>query len=294
MINFAVPGLDKHFHVFTHMLDIKKEHPEYFYDNINFNAFYGNFQYCIWDGGRVFSKYNHITSDDVYNIKEYLNKNHIPLRLIFTNPIIEKKHLDDRFCNLVSEICESNMNEIVINSPILEEYLRKNYPKYNFISSTTKCNNKNDSLNELTENYKYICLDYNLNKNYNFLESIPIELRNKVEFLVNAICPPGCPNRKDHYRLNGYSHLNLAKMYNIDCGIQENTLAYSTITYRNNISIEDINNYYLKNSYINFKLEGRSLKSLEVIENFARYFIKPEHQLHFISYFDWILREEIN
>jgi len=40
---------------------------------------------------------------------------------------------------MVTEICENELNEIVINSPILEDYLRDKYPKYKFISSTTKC-----------------------------------------------------------------------------------------------------------------------------------------------------------
>jgi hypothetical protein len=31
-----------------------------------------------------------------------------------------------------------------------------------------------------------------------------------------------------------------------------------------------------------FKLEGRTLDTLEIILNYARYFIKPEHQFAFI------------
>ena len=285
MINFAIPGLDNHFHIFQQLIQIKKDFPYMFYEDININAFYGNFHYCIWDGGRVFHAYHQKTSNEVYEISNFLKNNGISLRLIFTNPVVEKKHLDDRFCNLVAEMCEHENNEIVINSPLLEDYLRNKYPKYGFISSTTKCNNKDSSFEELNKNYKYICLDYNLNKNYNFLESIPKEQRNKIEFLVNAICPPGCPNRKRHYDLNGYSHLNLVKQYSIDCGIKENTLAATTINFKNNIQINEIYNYYINEGYNNFKIESRSLPDFELVGNFARYLIKSEHQFHFMSLF---------
>ena len=42
------------------------------------------------------------------------------------------------------------------------------------------------------ENYVFTCLDYNLNHNWKFLDTLtPIE-KQKTEFLVNPICMPGC------------------------------------------------------------------------------------------------------
>ena len=65
-------------------------------------------------------------------------------------------------------------NEIVVNSPILEEYIRTNYPNYTLISSTTKCiTNLNDVKTEINkEQYKLICLDYNLNHNTKLLNDL--------------------------------------------------------------------------------------------------------------------------
>ena len=115
---------------------------------------------------------------------------------------------------MVMKTVENEINEIVVNNLELENYIRKNYPKFSIISSTTKClKDPNKSLDELKKDYKYVCLDYNLNKNWEYLNTIPEELKNKTEFLVNAICPPNCPNRKEHYRLNGLSHLNFGKSY---------------------------------------------------------------------------------
>ena len=165
--------------------------------------------------------------------------------MIFTNPVIPEEYYYDNFCNLITRICEDSLNEIVINSEGLEKYLREKYPKYNFISSTTKCkSNPEESFKEFSKDYKYICLDYNLNRNESYLQSFPIELKPKIELLVNAICPPGCPNRAKHYIANGLSMLNYGTEYSIDCKIKESNLHPSVFKYKNNLYPEELYGHY--------------------------------------------------
>lgn len=280
-INFMIPGLYEHFNLLQRIITYYEKNINHFIDGFTIGAIYGDFQYCIWDGGRNFSQYLPCSLEQILDIKNYFNDKGIPIRLIYTNPILEEKHLYDRFCNLVTEVCESPLNEIVINSPLLEHYIKMSYPNYSFISSTTKCNSKEESLKEL-DSYKMICLDYNLNKNEKYLSSIPEDKRSKIELLCNAICPPGCPNRKNHYSANGQFHLTLAKPYQVDCGIKTNTCTYATRNYYNNISPDEIQNKYLPMGYNNFKLEGRSLSDYENLLNIAYYCIKPEYQHEFI------------
>lgn len=219
--------------------------------------------------------------EEIVTIKNYLKEQNIPLRLIYTNPMLQPIHFSDRFCNLVCALCEDELNEIVVNNPELEKYLRKTYPKYSFISSTTKCKTLKESLAEL-QDYKYICLDYNQNHN-KILESLTDNEKDRIEFLCNAICPPGCPNRKEHYRLNGIQYLNFYHPYQIHCQITGSTVSAEMLASKNNISPEEIINYYHPLGYHMFKLEGRTLNGIEVLLNYARYFIKPEHQLDFIN-----------
>ena len=284
MTYFALPGLYEHFGVNQTLIDLKNTNPEFFL-NWDFGAIYGNFQFCIWDGGRVFTNYQQTSFEQIQYVKDFLKDNKIPLRMIFTNPIVTEEYYYDRFCNLVTEICEDSLNELVINSEGLESYLRKEYPQYNFISSTTKCkSNPEDSLKELSKDYKYICLDYNLNRNEEYLKSIPNDLRKKVELLVNAICPPGCPNRSKHYIANGLSMLGYEKDYAIDCKIKKSNLHPDTFKYKNNLYPEELYEYYPNNFGITFfKLEGRTFSDLDVILNYARYLVKPEYQYIFIS-----------
>ena len=283
MIKFLLPGFYEHFSLFKEIIAKKEQEPHLFYPNVEIGACYGNFQICAWDGGRTFHTFRQASKENVEEIFNYYKSKQIPLRLIFTNPEIREQDLDNQFCNLVATICEDENNEIVVNSPILEQYLRSNYPKYKFISSTTKClTNLNDSAEELNKDYFMVCLDYNLNHNKKFLETIPNENKDKVEFLVNAICPAGCPNRKEHYRLNGLFYLNHGKNYNISCGISEGTLDFDSSKKRNNLTPNEIYETYVPMGFSNFKLEGRSLSDLEVLLNIAKYMIQPQYQLQFI------------
>ena len=292
-IKFAIPGLWDHFILTKELVNYLKDNPDHCYSNIEIGAVYGNFPYTIWDGGRIFEQLNQASLEDIIEIKTYLAENNIPLRLIFTNPVLQPVHFFDRFCNLVCTICENELNEIVVNNPDLEEYLRIKYPKFNFISSTTKCNNFEESLKEL-DKYKYICLDYNQNHNKK-LKDLPQEQKNKIEFLCNAICPPGCPNRKEHYRLNGISLLNFYKPYRIDCGIKNSIVAKETREYCNNISPQEIYNNFAPSGFSMFKLEGRTLPTMEVLLCYADYFIKPEYQAQFIlSIYESVLSRKEN
>lgn len=287
MIKFALPGMYEHYKVLIPLCSLIKIHPEYFYDNIEIGAVFGNFQFSCWDGGRIFfiDDYKHATREDIERLKYIYNQElNIPIRLIFTSVITDKTICNSFFDNMVAHLCEDPMNEIVVASGILEEYLRATYPQYSFISSTTKCiKNPNEAKEELLNpNFKMSCIDYNLNKNKEFLDSIPMDKRNKVEFLVNAICPPGCPSRKLHYKLNSQFNFSYGASYNVGvCGIQKNHLY--PWNYKNNFTFNEIIEYH-KNGFENFKLEGRTFDDKTTILTVVPYLVKPEYQLYIIDF----------
>lgn len=293
MINFMLPGMYEHVELNLRFIQLLKEHPEYFYDNVQIGAAYGNFQFCVFDGGRIFTNYKHTCAEEIESIVKAYNDYGVPVRLVFTNPVIQPKHFKNRFGQVILKACHNEMNEIVVNNEEFEQYLRENYPKFTFISSTTKCLNTADQFKEELnkDKYKMICLDYNLNKNKKLLDTIEAEDRDKCEFLINAICPPGCPNRKEHYRLNGLYSLSYGKPYaTAGCPITFNTLHPNALNSHNNLTPEEIYNTYVPNGYVNFKLEGRTLGILENLLNYVRYMVKPEYQMYVI---DFIIREDV-
>jgi hypothetical protein len=57
MIKYALPGLVEHCNLNFFILQLQINNPEFFYDNVEIEVCYGNPQFCIWDGGRIFSNY---------------------------------------------------------------------------------------------------------------------------------------------------------------------------------------------------------------------------------------------
>jgi hypothetical protein len=127
-------------------------------------------------------------------------KFNIPVRFTFTNCLLEEQHLNDTYCNMILEVFNTGQNEIICNKEVLENYIREKYGnRYKYISSTTKrLINKEEQLKELDKNYYLVVLDYDYNKNLDFLKQIPN--KEKCELLCNAVCRPNCPFRVRHYQ----------------------------------------------------------------------------------------------
>ena len=53
-------------------------------------------------------------------------------------PSITKEDLADPYCNFCMEAGNNGKNEVLVVSPLLEEYIRKNYSSYTINSSTCK------------------------------------------------------------------------------------------------------------------------------------------------------------
>ncbi len=298
---FNIPGPFDHFALNMFLLTCMTEtHKEAFYPNIKVSSVFGNFHFCIWDGGRNFERYTQLCEENIIDIADKYKHFEVPIRLIFTNPEVEEKHLHNRYCNMILDILNTGKNEIVVNSPLLEDYLRNKYPNYKYVSSTTKRIISPDKFLEELNNDKYyqVCLDYDLNKNKELINSIPKELRNKCEFLINAICPPHCPVRKRHYSVTGKSQLSFLRdkyiLYN--CGIKENITHPSILGKGNNFTLEEIDEYN-KLGYKYFKLEGRTLNSPEILAQYLYYMVKPEWYWEIMvraSYWEGIFYNDAN
>ena len=281
MVNFIIPGFYENFDLNIKLVQLLKLHPEWFRDNIAIEAIYGVFPFNIFDGGRIFSSYRHATLEEIQIIKYVINETYgISLRQVCTNPQLEEKNFHNRFANICLSICEDEKNEIIINNDNLKEYIKINYPKYSFISSTTKRLSTIDRFQDelANDDYKIICLDYDINHAWKMLEELSQEEKDKCEFLCNAICPPGCTERKKHYYYNGQFALNFGENYHMsECGITDSTVSNIVRNYNNNITPDELYNKYAPMGFSHFKLEGRTLPTIEVALNYAYYMAKPEY-----------------
>lgn len=288
-IRFHIPDFLKHFSLNMHLLQMMKQKPEAFRENITIGSVYGVFPTALWNGGRFLQG-----NCDTRVMKEVLkafNQQGIPCRYTFTNPLIDERHLQDSFCNELLRLADNGLNEVIVASPILEEYIRKNYPNYPIISST--CKELTDPQlvqEELEKDYKLVVLDYRHNNNWEVLSQI--KRPEKCEILVDACCDPDCKRRGAHYRSIGKSQLQYAKwaknakqsaamptleVQKFTCPYMTLSL-YDTVGFSTHVTPEALYEQYVPAGFVNFKLEGRSLPDVNVLESYIYYMVKPQWQ----------------
>ena len=268
--------------------------PEFFREGVEIASVYGTFPPSAWNGGRL--QPGNCNLDFVKNVVRIYENNNIPLRFTFTNPMVEEEHLSDEFCNYVLETAHNENNGCIVFSPVLEEYIRKNFPKYKITSSTCKRILDADTLyNELEKDYHLVVLDYDLNHRYDILEKIPN--KEKIEILVNPCCTPACPNRSLHYKMLGMEQLIIANHvkkypqipYNakkfetdhpegkpvFECQC-ENRTVFDIQGLSTHITPDEIWDKYVPMGFNNFKIEGRTFDLFNLIEHYMYYMVKPE------------------
>ena len=210
----------------------------------------------------------------------------VSARLTFSNSLLREEHLSDKKCNALCALFEKNgavENGVILASDVLLSYLREKYPGLYLVSSTTKVLTDLERLKtELDrEEFRFVVPDFRLNKEFDQLNGLTMEQKQKVEFLCNECCWFDCPDRKACYE--NVSRKNLGE--EVEDHICPSPLAKRGYRFsdamRNPafIGIEDIQNLYLPNGFSHFKIEGRSLGSAVILEFLLYYMTKPEYQL---------------
>lgn len=279
--HYHLPGLFEFYELYRMFLPLFFGHREYFYDWCDIGSIYGAPADCIWGGGRV--GFGDCEPDDVLALmREY----GISARLTFSNSLLMPEHLADKKCNELCAMLEKSdkaENGIIVHSDLLLEYLKENYPGLYFVSSTTKVQTDFEEFrNEVKrDDFRYVVPDFRLNKAFDKLNTLPDELKDKVEFLCNECCYFGCNDRKKCYE--NVSRKNLGENCpDHICKAPDAGEGYRFSKAMENpgfIGTYDIKNTYLPMGFSNFKIEGRGLGSALILEFLLYYMTKPEYQL---------------
>ena len=253
-----------------------KEHPDKFRDGYKIGSVYGTFPGAIWNGGR----HVHGISDknSMEQIIGTFNRFDVPVRFTWTNSLIEDKHVNDTYCNLIMDIANNGKNQVLVNSKPLEDYLKANYPHFEYISSTTKRITTLEGMKkELDNGYFMVVLDYDLNHNEEVLKALEPEA-SRVEILVDEICYPGCPKRTEHYKDESLRQLTFDRGTPFKCPNRSTAPCFEESMKRPAfISNEEIGSY-IDRGYVNFKLVGRGLPQEMVLDSYMYYLVKDEHR----------------
>ena len=279
-VYWHLPGFYYFFYLNQIIINLIKEYPEKFNDGYKVASVYGTFPGAIWNGGRaVFG----ITSKgDMEKIVSTYNKLNVPVRFTWTNSLLTDKHLNDTYCNLIMDIANNGMNQVLVNSPVLEGYLKDNYPDFKYISSTTKRIKDLDAFKEELKKGYYLCvLDYDNNHNDALLEELRPEA-GKIEILVDEVCFPNCPRRLDHYKDESYAQLTFDRDSAFKCINNITKPSFEESMKRPAfISNEEIGSY-IERGYVNFKIVGRGLP-IQMVKDSYMYYLVKEDSKEFIS-----------
>ena len=281
-VHFHLPGLFEFHELYRLFLEVYREHPEFFYDWCDIGSIYGAPADCVWGGGRV--GFGETNATEVYNLMAEYG---ISARLTFSNSLLSEEHLSDRKCNRLCEMFASGRgvrNGIIIYSDLLLDYIRKNYPEFYFVSTTTKVLTDFELLEQelRREEFAYVVPDFRLNKELDKLSTLSDIEKAKVEFLVNECCYFGCTDRYKCYE--NVSRKSLGETVpDFVCKSPGGENGYSFARAMKNpgfISVSDITDIYMPMGFSNFKIEGRGLGSAMVLEFLLYYMIKTEYVLN--------------
>lgn len=293
---FHLPNFTNHFMFNLTFVEMLSHCPHYFREGVEIASIYGTFPPAVWNGGRL--QTGRCDESFVKQVLSEFNKRGVPLRFTFTNPVLEEEHLKDEFCNRILQLADNGLNECIVASPLLEDYLRTNYPNFKLTSSTCKrITNPEKLVAETEKDYHIVVIDYDLNHNYDALEKI--EDKSKCEILVNACCEPKCPYRSAHYRSIGKQQILYSahvrnnpevpfdfestvaetgfKNGSFNCEYMEYSL-FQVKDLANHITPDEIWNKYIPMGFEQFKIEGRTFDNLNLIEHYMYYMIKPEYR----------------
>ena len=288
MIQFTVPDFYEKGQFNLAWLAFMKMYPEKF-EQCRVSSVYGSFPLMIWAGGRQnkVDNINFVGLEDVRRIFSMFNSNGVGVVLTFTNFFLQKEHLGDFYCNSVLEILAgSSLNAVLVNSPVLEVYIRNSYPELKIYRSTTTCSK------DLSEaRYDRIVVDFTLNNSLSLRNAVLTkEQRQRVEIMLNDTCPPYCPYRKAHYEYISQYNLQgglgrIEPLQPWKCQHPE----YKTSFYKNlqnpaTINVDQMKFYHDSLGFSHFKIVGREYNPVQLAEIYTYYMVKPEHQAEVMSW----------
>lgn len=271
-VHFYLPDFYGNAALYVLLAELMDQAPTWFYDDFKISAAYGSFPNCIWNGGRVtFDMINRPIMDKV--ITE-LNNRGIAVRYTFTNPLLEEKHMSDVFSNICLEAADNGMNEVLVNTQVIEDYVRTNYPNFKIISSTTKCLKTIEEVEaELDKDYYLVVLDSALNNDERIFN---IAKRDRLELLLDHGCRLDCPNRERHYADTGRAQLTFNNSH-FACNYIGRTFE-ETLKEGHSIPRPLMEEKYIPGGFKHFKLDGRAFPPEKLVDSLLYYMVLPEYR----------------
>lgn len=273
-LNFYIPDFYRFYNLNLLLIKMLREHPEWFYDGVNIHSVYGAFPGALWNGGRYIGG-DKIDFASASAIIDAFNELGVAIRFTWTNGAVPPEVESDFYCNMLTSLAAERDNEILVNQPWLETYLRENFRGFSYISSITK---PVPGLKELLELYDR---DYFLivpPRSFLFDKEKLFQLpKDRTELLINSFCALNCPNFFDHHYQTSLQIAGLP-YEKLPCNSMGYTF-YEQISHKQSLSLDELYSFYVTQGFSHFKIEGRSYHPIEMAEVYVYYLVRPEYRL---------------
>lgn len=272
-----MPGI-RYFDLFKTFILKQKLHPEVFYPNRKISEVYGSFPGTVWNGRTLDFGIPTMSLQQADSIRQEAEALGISINLTWNNHVVSGTDVYDRYCNAITEIFHNGKHAITVASLDLFHYLKEKYPNFKYYQSVISTTN-DTVFTKKDEAFDMYLMNRNLNNNWDELLKIPLEERNKIEFLCNDACTPIC-QRMVHYDIvndcllnrSGDSETRVRNYCTIDHDFIHHNLELWPIT----ITTDHIDEY-LKHGFQHFKLCSRDDNKSILTLKMAKYLAKPQY-----------------
>ncbi len=275
MIDFTVPdftlGLKRNL-VFAQLM---RDCPQFFNEGVRIQSVYGCFPGCVANGGRTFVRERY-TPDQVEATFDALDEFGLKARLTFTNMLLEPRHLEDGYFNMILEAGARHGAGVIVYSDLVDAYVRERHPGMERTLSTTREILDADELTRALEAYDLVVLNYNLNKDRAFLDRVGHTER--LEVMANELCNPHCPHRHEHYLHNSADQLAGRITEFRRCNLAGKDFFKLAPTSPTILTCDDVRDLHRRYGVPRFKLVGRGVGQDLNLESYLYYLVRPEHR----------------
>lgn len=273
-INYTLPdftvGLKRNL-VFAQLM---RDCPQFFFDDVRIQSVYGCFPGCVVNGGRAFVREPY-SARQIEATFEALDGQGIAARLTFTNMLVEERHLEDPYFNLILDAAADHGAGVIVCSDLVDAYVRARHPRMERTLSTTREILDAAELNRAIEEFDLVVLNYNKNKDLAFLDQV--EHPERLEVMANELCNPGCPHRNEHYLHNSRDQLAGTVTEFRRCDLSGKDFFKLAPTSPTILTNDDVRTLHGRYGVPRFKIVGRGVAPDVNLESYLYYLVRPEH-----------------
>lgn len=273
------------------VLEAMKQHKEWFYDDFIIETAYGCPSSCIWNGNRDLGKVDEFDDGWSKAVLGMYESYGVKYRLIFTNFLLKREHLQDRLGNAVAKAVSKVGGYVMVSTQLMAQHMAR-YPGLEVNWSTTADFGKTKEqqiakINELSKK-QLVVLPYEFN---NKPELRQFTNPQNLEVLVNERCIDNCPRRREHWTDVNKAILGQIKDSNFRLRVVCRFIDqyYDGRMRQHNILRVGLHEY--QNFGINhFKISGRVEPDL-VMRAYEEYFVRPEYKQNVLTFIGNFLQE---